>query len=49
MVTVDELYSYVYEQVTKKARLLGARQNPLKKGIIIGEIPLTRCGTDDLK
>jgi uncharacterized caspase-like protein len=47
-VTVDELYSYVYEQVTRKARQLGGKQHPLKKGTIIGEIPLTRCETEDI-
>ncbi len=49
VVTVDELYSYVYEQVTKKARLLGASQHPLKKGTIIGEIPLTRYETEKMR
>ena len=48
VVTVDELYSYVYEQVTKKARQLGGRQHPLKKGTIVGEIPLTRCETEEI-
>lgn len=47
VVTVDELYSYVYEQVTKKARQLGGGQHPLKKGTIVGEIPLTRCETKE--
>ncbi len=49
VVTADELYSYVYEQVTKKARLLGASQHPLKKGTIIGEIPLTRYETEIMR
>nr|AAU82845.1 polysaccharide deacetylase [uncultured archaeon GZfos1D1] len=48
VVTVDELYSYVYEQVTKKARQLGGGQHPLKKGTIVGEIPLTRCETEEM-
>jgi len=48
VVTVDELYSYVYEQVTKKARQLGGGQHPLKKGTIAGEIPLTRCETEEM-
>lgn len=48
IVTVDELYSYVYEQVTKKARQLGGGQHPLKKGTIVGEIPLTRCETEEM-
>lgn len=47
-VTVDELYSYVYKQVTKKARQLGGGQHPLKKGTIVGEIPLTRCETEEM-
>jgi len=48
VVTVDELYSYVYEQVVKKARQLGGGQHPLKKGTIVGEIPLTRCETEEM-
>lgn len=48
VVTVDELYNYVYEQVTKKARQLGAKQHPLKKGTMVGEIPLTRCETEEM-
>lgn len=40
-VTVDELYNYVYKQVEEKARPLGGKQHPLRKGMIIGEIPLT--------
>jgi len=48
VVTVDELYSYVYEQVTKKARQLGGGQHPLKKGTIVGKIPLTRYETEEM-
>lgn len=48
VVTVDELYKYVYEQVEKKARQLGGTQHPLKKGTIVGEIPLTRCETKEI-
>ena len=48
VVTVDELYNYVYEQVTKKARQLGGKQHPLKKGTMVGEIPLTRCETEEM-
>lgn len=49
IVTIDELYSYVYDQVTKKARLLGANQHPLMKGTVIGEIPLTHYETQKMK
>ncbi len=49
VVTANELYSYVYEQVTKKARLLGASQHPLKKGTIMGEIQLTRYETKEMR
>lgn len=49
VVTVDELYTYVYEQVTKKARLLGANQHPLKKGTMVGEIPLTHYETEKMR
>ncbi len=45
VVTIDELYRYVYDKVSQKARLLGAQQHPLKKGTFIGEIPLTCCET----
>ena len=48
VVTVDELYSYVYKQVEEKARQLGGTQHPLKKGTIVGEIPLTRCETEEI-
>lgn len=48
VVTVDELYSYVYKQVEEKARQLGGKQHPLKKGTIVGEIPLTRCETEEI-
>jgi tetratricopeptide (TPR) repeat protein len=34
--------------VTKKARQLGGGQHPLKKGTIVGEIPLTRCETEEM-
>ncbi len=49
VVSVDELYTYVYEQVTKKARMLGAKQHPLKKGTMIGEIPLTHYETEEIR
>lgn len=49
VVTVDELYTYVYDQVTKKARSLGANQHPLKKGMMIGEIPLTHYETEKVR
>ncbi|MBT9438252.1 MAG: hypothetical protein GAS50_03565 [Desulfobacterales bacterium] len=34
--------------MTKKARQLGGGQHPLKKGTIVGEIPLTRCETEEM-
>ena len=49
VVTIDELYRYIYENVTKKARLLGTTQHPLKKGTFIGEIPLTHCETGKMR
>ena len=48
VVTVDELYSYVYEKVTKEARKRGGNQHPLRKGTIVGEISLTRYETEDM-
>ncbi|MDL2125008.1 MAG: caspase family protein [Deltaproteobacteria bacterium] len=47
-VTVDELYSYVSKQVTREARQLGVGQHPVKKGMVVGEIPLTRCETKEM-
>ncbi|MEA3282766.1 MAG: caspase family protein [Euryarchaeota archaeon] len=47
-VTVDELYSYVSKQVTREARLLGVGQHPVKKGMVVGEISLTRCETKEM-
>jgi hypothetical protein len=38
----------IYHNVTEKARLLGANQHPLKKGTIMGDIPLTRYETDKM-
>jgi uncharacterized caspase-like protein len=49
VVTVDELYKYVFSKVTEKARLSGGRQHPLKKGTIIGEIPLTHYETEKMR
>ncbi len=49
VVTIDELYNYVFDNVTKKARQLGGKQHPLQKGEFVGKIPLTCCETEKKK
>ena len=49
VVTVEELYRYMYKQVEEKARQLGGTQHPVKKGTIVGEIPLTQCETKEIR
>lgn len=40
-VTIDELYTYVYNNVEKEARALGGSMNPLRKGAVRGTVYLT--------
>jgi len=40
VVSVDELYTYVYQNVSSRARQAGVRQNPMKLGVLTGEMIL---------
>ena len=41
-VTLQELYEYLAEQVTKRSRSVGGNQHPVMKGEMEGVLPLTR-------
>ena len=45
LVTINELYEYVYENVEKEARNAGGSMHPIQKGAIKGKIYLTQCTT----
>ncbi|MGH7596913.1 MAG: caspase family protein [bacterium] len=45
LVTIHELYDYVYEQVSQHARKLGGSMHPIQKGSIKGKIFLTQYET----
>lgn len=49
VVTTDELIKYVSGKVKEKARQLGGKQNPLKSGTFVDEIPLTRYETEKMR
>jgi hypothetical protein len=42
IVTLQELYEYLEQQVTKKSRSVGATQHPVMKGELEGVLPLTK-------
>jgi uncharacterized caspase-like protein len=42
IVSLQELYEYVQQQVVQKARSVGGRQHPLLKGELEGVLPLTK-------
>ena len=46
-VSVDELYEYVYREVSARARALGARMNPIRKGSVRGSILLSKRADAD--
>jgi len=45
LVTIHELYDYVYEQVSQHARKLGGSMHPIQKGSVKGKIFLTQYET----
>ncbi len=49
LVTIDELYQYVYDHVTREARRHGGVMNPVKKGILQGQVYLAQYETADRK
>jgi len=44
IVTLQELYEYLEQQVTDKSRSVGGNQHPVMKGEMEGVLPLTRVG-----
>jgi hypothetical protein len=46
LVTVQELYEYVHENVVKHARKLGGSMHPIQKGSVRGRVFLTRYETE---
>lgn len=46
LVSIDELYSYLYKKVSEHALLLRAHMEPVKRGDVKGEVYLTRYETD---
>jgi len=45
LVTLDELYEYVYRNVERQARELGGSMSPLRKGFVKGSVYLTQYVT----
>ena len=41
VVTLQELYTYVEQQVSRKSRAVGGNQHPVLKGELEGQLPLT--------
>lgn len=44
IVSLQELYQYLEQEVTRKSRLAGGNQHPVMKGELEGVLPLTRLG-----
>jgi uncharacterized caspase-like protein len=44
IVSLQELYEYVEQQVTAKSRSLGGNQHPVMKGELEGPLPLVKVG-----
>ena len=44
IVVLQELYEYVEQQVSRKARAAGGKQNPVMKGELEGSLPLVKTG-----
>jgi uncharacterized caspase-like protein len=42
IVSLQELYDYLEQQVTQKSRAVGGNQHPVMKGELEGAMPLTR-------
>ena len=45
IVTLQELYEYVEQQVTRKSRSVGGNQHPVMKGELEGMLPLVKIRT----
>jgi len=44
IVTLQELYEYIEQEVTKKSRAVGGNQHPVMKGELEGVLPLVKVG-----
>ena len=44
VVTLQELYTYLEQQVTQKSRATGGNQHPVMKGEMEGQLPLVKVG-----
>lgn len=44
IVTLQELYEYVEQQVAQKARAVGGNQQPIMKGEVEGALPIVKVG-----
>ena len=40
--TLQELYEYIEQEVTKKSRAVGGNQHPVMKGELEGVLPLVK-------
>ncbi len=49
IVSIDELYTYVYENVKREARKRAGRMHPVRKGEISGQLLLTQYETESQK
>jgi len=45
IVTLQELYEYLEQQVTQKSRAVGGNQHPVIKGEMEGVLPLVKLRT----
>jgi hypothetical protein len=46
LVTTQELYAYIFENVSRHAREIGGSMNPIQKGFLKGKVFLTRYETE---
>jgi hypothetical protein len=44
IVSLQELYEYLAQEVSRKSRQVGGNQHPMLKGELEGVLPLTRTG-----
>ena len=44
IISLQELYEYVEQQVSSKSRAVGSNQHPVMKGELEGVLPLVKVG-----
>jgi len=49
LVSIDELYAYVYEKVESSAREMSGSMHPVRKGSVSGKLNLTQYATQEQK